>query len=85
MHIPLRMCVACRQMRPQNELIRVVRDNKTGEIRLDTEKKLMGRGAYLCKSAECMTKAKKKNVLARHFSCAVPEEIYTHAEKLIDE
>lgn len=32
-HIPQRMCVACRKMYPQNELIRLVRDNKTGEIK----------------------------------------------------
>ena len=33
-HIPMRMCVACREMHPQNELIRIVRDNSRGEITL---------------------------------------------------
>ena len=47
-HIPQRMCVACRKMYPQNELIRLVRDNKTGEIKFDCDKKLFGRGAYIC-------------------------------------
>ena len=47
MHIPLRMCIACRQMKPQNELIRFVREINTGNIMLDTDKKLMGRGAYI--------------------------------------
>ena len=37
-HIPQRMCVACRKMYPQNELIRLVRDNKTGEIKFDCDK-----------------------------------------------
>lgn len=78
-HIPLRMCVACRCMKPQNELIRFVKNE--GKPMLDTEKKMFGRGAYLCRSTECITKAKKKNVLARHFKCNVNDEIYTAAEE----
>lgn len=81
-HIPMRMCVACREMRPQNELIRVVRDNVSGEIRLDTDKKLFGRGAYICKNAECVRLAVKKRGLERYFKCAVPHEIYTEAEEI---
>ncbi|MFR4619109.1 MAG: YlxR family protein, partial [Oscillospiraceae bacterium] len=53
-HIPQRMCVACRKMYPQNELIRLVRDNKTGEIKFDCDKKLFGRGAYICKNIDCI-------------------------------
>lgn len=83
MHIPLRMCVACRQMKPQNELIRFVREINTGNIMPDTEKKLMGRGAYICKNTECIRKAEKKNGLARHFKCTVPKEIYSEAEGMI--
>ena len=33
-HIPQRMCVACRKMYPQNELIRLVRDTK--QVRLNS-------------------------------------------------
>ncbi len=75
-HIPQRMCVACRKMRPQNELIRFVRDNETGEVMPDPEKKRFGRGAYICKCAECVKLAEKKNRLAQHFKCAVSEETY---------
>lgn len=82
-HIPMRMCVACREMHPQNELIRVVLDSGTGDIRLDTEKKLFGRGAYLCKKAECIRKAERKRGIERHFKCAVPKELYKAAEELI--
>lgn len=83
MHIPLRMCIACRQMKPQNELIRFVREINTGNIMLDTDKKLMGRGAYICRDTECIKKAGKKNGLARHFKCTVPNEIYSAAEEMI--
>lgn len=81
-HIPMRMCIACREMHPQNELIRIVRDNASGEIKLDTEKKLFGRGAYICKNADCVKLAVKKRGLERHFKCAVPQEIYIKAEEI---
>ena len=58
-HIPQRMCVACRKMYPQNELIRLVRDNKTGEIKFDCDKKLFGRGAYICKTVFEMRRKKE--------------------------
>lgn len=75
-HIPQRMCVACRKMYPQNELIRLVRDNKTGEIKFDCDKKLFGRGAYICKNIDCIRNAEKKRGIERHFKCAVPKELY---------
>ncbi len=82
-HIPQRMCVACRNMYPQNELIRVVRDNSDGEVKLDIDKKLFGRGAYICKNKDCIQKAEKKRGLERHFKCAVPKELYSAAEELL--
>ena len=75
-HIPLRMCISCRQMKPQSELIRVVRENGTGAVLTDNEKKLFGRGAYVCAEAECINKAIKRNGFERHLGCAVPSEIY---------
>ncbi|MCC8169769.1 MAG: YlxR family protein [Oscillospiraceae bacterium] len=82
-HIPQRMCIACRKMNPQNELIRIVKDKETGKISMDTEKKLFGRGAYICKNPDCMRLAQKKRGLERHYKCRVPQEIYEEADRLI--
>lgn len=62
--IPMRMCVACREMRAKKDLMRVVRTAE-GELRLDTTGKLNGRGAYLCRDAACMNKAIKTRALER--------------------
>ena len=59
-HIPQRMCVACRKMYPQNELIRLVRDNKTGEIKFDCDKKLFGRGAIYLQEYRLYSKCGEK-------------------------
>lgn len=75
-HIPERMCISCRNMFPQQELIRVVKDKDSGKISIDINKKLFGRGAYVCKSDDCIKKAEKRRGFERHFKCAVPKDIY---------
>ena len=57
--------------------------NKTGEIKFDCDKKLFGRGAYICKNIDCIRNAEKKRGIERHFKCAVPKELYKAAEELI--
>jgi hypothetical protein len=44
--------VACRQVRPKPELIRLVRIFD-GSVEVDTGGKRPGRGAYLCQSPAC--------------------------------
>ncbi len=56
---PMRMCTGCREMKPKKELIRVVKTPE-GEIKLDTVGKLNGRGAYICKHAECLKRRKNQ-------------------------
>lgn len=75
--IPLRMCIGCRQMKPKAELDRIVK-TPTGEIVIDKTNKLSGRGAYICKSGDCLKKAEKSNALAHTFSMAVDKKIYSN-------
>ena len=51
-HIPIRTCVACREVKSKRELIRLVR-NLNGSVQVDTSGKEPGRGAYLCRVLEC--------------------------------
>ena len=62
--VPMRMCVACREMKPKKELIRVVRTPE-GEIVADETGRKNGRGAYLCRSEACLNKALKTRALDR--------------------
>lgn len=73
--IPLRMCVGCREMKPKSELYRVVRTPE-GNILIDKSNKASGRGAYICKSGECLKKAEKTNALAHTFKTNIEKEIY---------
>lgn len=62
--VPMRMCVACREMKPKKELTRVVRTPE-GEITVDPTGRKNGRGAYLCPNLECLNKALKIRALER--------------------
>ena len=56
--IPQRQCVGCRTMYDKRDLLRVVKSPE-GEITLDASGKKSGRGAYVCRSTECLKKAQK--------------------------
>ena len=73
--IPLRKCIGCNEMKDKRELVRIVR-NKEGEISVDLTGKKPGRGAYICKSIDCLNKVQKAKRLERAFSTAIEAEIY---------
>ena len=77
--IPMRQCLGCREMKPKKELVRVVRSPE-GQISRDFRGKANGRGAYVCRSPECLKKAIKARALERAFSCQIPEEIYVQLQ-----
>ena len=54
--IPMRKCVGCQEMKSKREMIRVLK-TENDEILLDATGKKNGRGAYICKSKECLEKA----------------------------
>lgn len=78
--IPMRQCVGCGEMREKKEMMRVLKSTE-GPIVLDMTGKKNGRGAYLCKSAECLKKARKNKGLERSFKLSIPDEIYENLEK----
>jgi len=75
--IPLRMCIACREMKTKNEMLRIVR-TPTGEYKLDTVGKMAGRGAYICDDPKCIELCVKKKLLNKVFSSEIPDEIYEY-------
>lgn len=72
--IPLRRCVGCQEMKPKRELLRVVRTPE-GEILLDPTGKKSGRGAYICRSPDCLQAAVKGKRLERDLGHPISEEV----------
>ena len=63
-HIPERMCLGCKRRGPRCGFIRIVR-LPSGEVAVDDVGRSPGRGAYICRSADCLGKARKKRAFAR--------------------
>ncbi len=81
-HVPLRMCVGCRQMRPKQDLIKIVKQD--GAFAIDQRQKLFGRGAYLCKNKACVAAAQKRRALERSFQGPVAKAFYEEIGGLCD-
>ena len=83
--IPMRKCTGCGEMKEKKQLVRIVKapDNaeNSGEISIDPIGKKPGRGAYICKSPDCLAKAKKARRLEKAFSCKIPDEVYLQLEE----
>ncbi len=77
--IPMRMCIACREMKPKMEMTRVVKTAE-GEIFADPTGKAAGRGAYVCASPDCLKKLGLKKLLHKTFSTNVSQEVYDGVE-----
>lgn len=74
-----RRCVACRKTKHQNEMLRLA---CVGETYLfDYDNRLGGRGAYVCKSEDCIKLTIKKKQFNRAFKSNVPNEIYERLQE----
>lgn len=78
--IPLRQCVGCNEMKSKKEMLRVLKTAED-EVILDTTGKANGRGAYLCKNAECLKKAIKQKGIERSLKMNIDKAVYEKLEK----
>lgn len=78
--IPTRRCTGCGEHFPKNTLIRVLRTPE-GEVILDLTGKKSGRGAYICKNATCLKKARKSRRIESSLECSISDEIYEKMEE----
>lgn len=76
----MRTCIACRQMKPKKEMLRVVK-TADGEIFADPTGKAAGRGAYICGAEECMKKLGDKKLLHKAFSTDVAQDVYSDVKE----
>ena len=75
-HVPMRKCIGCGEMIGKKDKTEV----SAGDDLAHTGKK-PGRGAYLCRSRECLELARKGRKLERGLKCAIPDDIYEILEK----
>ncbi len=81
--VPLRQCLGCGEMKSKKEMLRIIRTAE-GEVFLDVTGKKNGRGAYICKDAGCLEKARKKKALDRSLKIEISDEVYESLKGELD-
>ncbi len=56
----LRQCCNCRCYKEKKDLIRITKNFLTKEAEININNNIHGRSAYICKEAECISKALKR-------------------------
>ena len=79
----MRMCVGCREMKPKKELLRIVKSPE-GEIHFDRVGKAPGRGAYICRSKDCLDKAVRQRQLERALETKIEQAVFSQLMEEID-
>ena len=83
-HIPTRTCVGCRTAKAKKDLIRIVRI-PDGSVLFDPSGKISGRGAYICSSKACFTKAVQAKQLQRALNTNIAPEVLEVLEQQLDD
>lgn len=76
--------MGCGEMKGKKDMMRVLKTAEN-EICLDTTGKKNGRGAYVCRSRECLRLARKNKGLERSFKMSIPGEVYDALEREFEE
>lgn len=70
------------ESKPKKELIRIT--GYEGEVKVDTTGRAKGRGVYICRSAECLRAAMKKNALRRNLEMEMSKDQETQLEAQLE-
>lgn len=81
--IPMRMCVGCREMKEKRSLLRIVKSPE-GAISFDRVGKAPGRGAYICRSKDCLEKAVRQRQLERALETKIEQTVFSQLMEEID-
>jgi predicted RNA-binding protein YlxR (DUF448 family) len=73
-HVPIRTCLGCGQQRPKRELVRIAVMDRV--LTIDEGARLPGRGAYLCRRQECVSRLlKKKGRISHALRASLPHDV----------
>lgn len=72
---PTRRCMGCNEAKEKKELLRIVKSAE-GNIEVDLTGKKNGRGAYICKSEQCLDRVIKSKRLQKVLEQEISQDIY---------
>lgn len=75
-----RKCIGCFELKNREEMIKITRENKTGEIFINPNSKIFGRSVYLCYNDSCIESAFKKNKLQKFLKANLSQDFRAKLE-----
>ena len=76
-----RMCVACRERKSKQELVRIAFNSDYTSVMIDAPK-ADGRGVYVCRHSECISKCIKTKALNKALKRNLPDNIYAELSRV---
>ena len=58
----IRKCISCGSLKPKDELIKITKEYKSGNIIIEPNSKIFGRSVYLCYNKDCINTVLKKGI-----------------------
>ena len=56
-----RKCIGCGELKPQNELIKIMKEHDSETIVIQPDSNTFGRSVYICYNKDCISMSFKKN------------------------
>jgi len=69
-----RRCLGCNKILNSEEMIKITKNYKTGEIVVNPDKYFQGRSVYICRNEECIEKSLKKDKIQRSLKTCISDE-----------
>lgn len=61
------MCVVCREMKPRNQLFRLVKPSGARLLEANPEGALSGKGVYFCRQPKCIERLLQEKRIRKRF------------------
>ena len=71
----LRKCVSCSAFKSKDEMIKITKESKSGEIIPCPSSSVYGRSVYICSDKACVDEAFKKMKIAKFLKGNISEDI----------
>lgn len=78
-----RKCIGCFELKNREEMIKITRDHKTGEIFINPNSKIFGRSVYLCYNNSCIENSFRKNKLAKFLKASLTQDLKDKVKTMI--
>lgn len=75
------MCVACRQQKTRDQLLRFVRNKEQGKIQKNPDGLSSGKGLYICRDKKCWDRLWSRRNLKRTIAARMTQECVDWAEQ----